>query len=59
MQENLLKEAYMRVIKTMILSCFMMLSMNSLANTFAEIQQQAEQGNALAQKIHRNQQNGC
>ena len=39
----------MRVIKTMILSCFMMLSMNSLANTFAEIQQQAEQGNALAQ----------
>lgn len=39
----------MKVIQTMILSYFMMFSMNSFANTFAEIQQQAELGNALAQ----------
>jgi len=39
----------MRLIQTMILSCFMMLSMNSLANTLSEIQQKAEQGDALAQ----------
>ncbi|MEO1884387.1 MAG: sel1 repeat family protein [Methyloprofundus sp.] len=39
----------MRLIQTMIMGCFMMFSMNSLANTFAEIQQRAEQGNALAQ----------
>jgi len=39
----------MKVIQTMILSCFMMFSMSILADTFAEIQQQAEQGDALAQ----------
>ncbi|WP_428355786.1 tetratricopeptide repeat protein [Methyloprofundus sp.] len=39
----------MRLIQTMILSCFVMFSMNSWANTFDEIQQQAEQGDALAQ----------
>lgn len=39
----------MKVIQTMVLSCFVMFSMNILAETFAEIQQQAEQGDALAQ----------
>ncbi len=39
----------MKLMQTMILSCFMIFSMNSLASTFAEIQQNAEQGNALAQ----------
>ena len=39
----------MRAIQTMILSCFLMFSMNSLAGTFAEIQEKAEQGDALAQ----------
>ena len=39
----------MRIIQTMILSCFMMFSINSLANTFSEIEHQAEQGSALAE----------
>jgi len=39
----------MKLIQTMILSCFLMFSVNSYADTFDEIQEQAKQGNALAQ----------
>ncbi len=39
----------MKLIQTMIFGCFLMFSMNSFAGTFAEIQEKAEQGNALAQ----------
>ena len=39
----------MKLIQTMIFSYFLMFSMNSLASTFAEIQNKAEQGDALAQ----------
>lgn len=39
----------MKVIQTMFLACFLMFSINCYAETFAEIQEQASQGNALAQ----------
>lgn len=39
----------MKLIQTMILSCFLMFSVSSYADTFDEIQEKAKQGNALAQ----------
>ena len=39
----------MKVIQILIVSCFLIFSLNSFADTFSEIKQQAEQGDALAQ----------
>lgn len=39
----------MKLIQTMILSCFLMFTVSSYADTFDEIQEKAKQGNALAQ----------
>lgn len=39
----------MKLIQTMILSCLLMFNISSYAETFAEIQEKASQGNALAQ----------